>query len=720
VKFQRRKLDNVYRRALLDEPRLGEQGLQYIIPLLHEFELRDDDFVAIQAHCVQRGITFLCTPWDRSSVEFLVGLDVPALKIGSPDLTNFDLLECAASAGRPLIVSTGMSTEQEIQRTIAFLKQTGVPTVLLHCVSAYPPSVEELNLRFMHVLREWSGWPVGFSSHDTGLTSSLGAVALGACVLERHITMDRSMRGPDHAASLEPDQFAQQVAQVREVEKALGSPHRWVTQGEYLNRRTLGKSLVAATRIPEGVVIQRQMVAARSPGLGISPQRIPELVGQVARREIEEDTPFSEEDLVPSGAGEPLAPVQVGMPWGVIARFTDVDVMVELMAPQRPSVIEFHVSDRDLDIGLAGFTPHQYEQDLVVHAPEYCHDDLIDLCAVDTRVRELSLRRIQLTIDLARRLAEWFTGVGQRGPRVVIHAGGMAPDGRTYDVEAAYDRLAGSLADLDSAEVDLLVENLPPYPWFFGGRWFGHVLVDAESTGQFCARMGLGMCFDTSHAMLACNRDRTSLVGYAERVLPFVRHLHISDAAGVSGEGLQIGEGDINFTELLPLLAHSNASFVPEIWQGHQQQGRGFRIALERLGEIAWALRCLEHVPSAAAKPTLAQMVVPVSASLARTLELIDQNKLGTAFVAAEGGAVVGLVTDGDIRRALLRGTRLDRPVSDVMVEDFVFASAGTPPTEIQGLLSGEIRVVPILDRERRLIDFATIFDSLPVSKRPA
>src|SRR5262249_25129264 len=198
--------------------------------------------------------------------------------------------------------------------------------------------------------------------------------------------------------------------------------------------------------------------------------------------------------------GRKLNKVDVGLRWGIVARFTDMDQLVPRFDPAGMGLIEFHVSDRDLDAGLDGFRPGPYPYEMVVHAPEYSHDRLIDLCSADEEQRKNSIQRIQKTIDLARQLAPSFKVKSDRGPKVVFHVGGMSPKSGGYDVEGATERLLDSLRRLNTTDVDLLLENLPPFPWYFGGRWFGHVLTDSVNTERVCAESGLGLCFDTSHA----------------------------------------------------------------------------------------------------------------------------------------------------------------------------------------------------------------------------
>jgi sialic acid synthase SpsE/sugar phosphate isomerase/epimerase len=708
VKFQKRHLSQVYQQAILDQPRQGEQGLQYIVPLLIEFELSDDEFSELAAYCRQQGITFLCTPWDRFSVDFLETLDLPAYKIGSPDMTNWPLIEYVLETHKPLLMSTGMSTEDEIRRTLAFLAERNAECALFHCVSTYPAAAEEINLRFMQVLREWSGWPVGYSGHDTGTAISLAAVAMGACMLERHLTLNRTMRGPDHSASMEPREFAELVCAAREVEAALGVPHRWITRGELLNRRVLAKSLMAAEDLPAGTLITRNVIASKSPGMGLSPQLIDQLIGRRARRDMRRDELFVEADLHDGEHPRFIRPINVGTPWGVIARFTDVENLLSPFKDAGLSLVEFHISDRDLDVGIDGFHPVKYPYELVVHAPEYYHDRLIDLCAADEEQRQQSIRRIQQSIDLVRKLAPWFHRTSARGPKMVFHVGGMSPRAGKYDVAAASERLLDSLRQLNTADIDLLLENLPPFPWYFGGRWVGHILTDAANTEKLCAESGLGLCFDTSHAGLECHRSGADLLEFARLNLPYIRHLHVSDAAGTSGEGLQIGEGQINFVDLMPVLLQPQPSLVAEIWMGHHHEGKGFQLALERLTDIVWAGEALRQVTGLGERPELGRMVVPSSATVLIALQTIDANRMGIAFVVDEQGVVLGVVTDGDIRHGFVQGKTLYSSIVEVMTRNFVYGELGMSPAELSTRLPGRTRIMPILDSEHRLVDYAS------------
>lgn len=586
VKFQKRDLKNLYRRELLEDPSRGEKGFQYILPFLQEFELSDIDFWEVSNYCREQGITFLCTPWDRPSADELDALAVPAFKVASADLTNFDLIEHLAAKGKPLILSTGMSTEPEIAATVDLLNSLGAEFALLHCNSTYPAPFRNLNLRYMAEMQSRFGVPIGYSGHEKGVSVSVSAVALGACILERHLTLDRTLRGPDHASSLEPQGLVRLVRDVRIVEESLGTPKKWMTRGEMMNRTVLGKSLVAACDIAEGTVLTRDMITAKSPGKGISPQRMGDLVGKQVSRAIPRDSEFTEQDL---GAAEIQRSRHLpsSYRWGVIVRYADLDTIVH---PELASV-EFHLSDRDLESGLPKWLG-TYPYEVVLHMPEYWGTMLLDGCTTQPDVLNTTRDVWKRLADLGREIRPHFEGNRERPVKLVIHGGGWSqvmplPKEKRWPL---YERLAVSLAEMDPTGVEILVENMPPLPWFFSEEWFSNLFMDADLIERFCEQYKYNIVFDTSHAALYCNFDGIDLTEYMTRLWPLTRYLHVSDGVGVDGEGLQVGEGTVDFKPMGPLIAGSDVIVATEIWQGHKYGGEGFYVAIDRLAEI-WADR---------------------------------------------------------------------------------------------------------------------------------
>lgn len=261
--------------------------------MLKKLELTEKDFKELCAYTQQKCILFLSTPFDKGSVDLLSELDVPAYKIPSGEIDNFPLLKHIARKRKPIILSTGMATLEEVEAALEVIKEEGVDDILLlHCVSSYPARIEDINLRVMETLRCTFGLPVGLSDHSPGITIPIGAVALGACTIEKHFTLDNNLFGPDHRASLEPDELKQMVKAIRDVEKAMGDGEKRLTSEETENRKAGRRSLVARVDIPEEAIITDEMLHAKRPGTGISPKYIGALIGLRATCNI------TKEDLI--------------------------------------------------------------------------------------------------------------------------------------------------------------------------------------------------------------------------------------------------------------------------------------------------------------------------------------------------------------------------------------------------------------------------------------
>lgn len=571
VKFQKRNLAEVYQKKILANPNSGEQKYQYLIPLLKEFELPDAAFVELEQYAQQRGIMFLVNPWDKKSTDTVEQLlHVPVYKIGSPDMTNFELLEYIARLKKPMIISTGMSEAAEISQTVSFMHKLGVEFALLHCNSTYPAPFNEINLRFMEKLAQY-GVPVGYSGHERGIAVSIGAVARGACIVERHITVDRFLEGPDHKASLLPHEFTQMVTGIREVEQAVGEPVKRLSRGEIMNREILAKSIVAARFIADGQTITRDMLTTRSPAKGLSPQRMDEIVGVIVQRDIPAGEPLTDDDLTADRILETFNGSTIPWAWGPVVRWNDFKQYLRY----NPALFEFHLSDKDLDEPVPQGT---FTQQVVVHAPEYMKRQYLNPAAENADERAVAITTLQRSLDIARRLGESFSGT----PKFIIHPGGITLQ-PVKDPKKLLDLFADTLGQLKTDGVEILPENLPPRPWVFGGAWVTNIFLLGDEIKAWLDATGYKLCFDTSHAALACTAAGKDLVSMITLLKPHIRHLHIADAAGIGDEGLQIGSGTIDFARILAPLAGYTETMVPEIWQGHLHGGKGFLQALEHL-----------------------------------------------------------------------------------------------------------------------------------------
>ncbi|MGK7956313.1 MAG: N-acetylneuraminate synthase family protein [Crocosphaera sp.] len=582
AKFQLRSLKSLYHNAGNADDASEDLGSQYTLDLLSRFQLSDEEMLEAFDYCKQQGILPLCTPWDLNSLEILENYGMVAYKVASADFTNHELLKALVKTGKPLICSTGMSTEVEISQSVQLLQKLGAMYVLLHCNSTYPAPFKDVNLNYITRLKELGDSPVGYSGHERGIHVAIAAVSKGAKVIEKHFTLDKTMEGNDHKVSLLPQEFKAMVEGVRQVEEALGTDsERRLSQGELMNRETLAKSLIINCNLEPGQVITEAMIDIKSPGKGLQPNRKKELIGQTAKRPLKAGDFFFPSDL--EEAHITAKTYQFDRPWGLPVRYHD---FIKLLPKSNPDLLEFHLSYKDLEQDIEQYLDHPYDLDYVVHSPElFAGDHVLDLCSFDDEYRNHSIQELQRVINITRQLKPYFKKASQ--PLIVTNIGGFTLDEPLpiNQRQKYYDLLLDSLSKLDSEGVEIIPQTMPPFPWHFGGQRYHNLFVDPQDIAEFCANHDYRVCLDISHSKLACNHHNLSFKEFIGQVGPYTAHLHIADAEGLDGEGLQIGEGNLDFPALAEDLKETspNASFIPEIWQGHKNGGEGFWIALERL-----------------------------------------------------------------------------------------------------------------------------------------
>jgi N-acetylneuraminate synthase len=301
VKFQTfRAEDLVVPGAPTAEYQARQTGQQDQFAMLRQLELSEDSHRSIKSHCTATGIEFFSTPFSVAAVDLLLGLGVRRLKLSSGELTHRALVEHAAATGLPLLVSTGMATMEEIRGALRWIDTArgnlrGV--TVLHCTSAYPAPDSALNLRAMATMARDLGIAVGYSDHSLGIEAPLAAVALGASVIEKHFTLDRTLPGPDHGASLEPGEFKQMTSGIRRVSAMLGDGIKAPTPQERDTARVARRSVVAATDIAAGAVIDETMLVCRRPATGIAPSDLERITGRRARVAIAAGTVLQWEQI---------------------------------------------------------------------------------------------------------------------------------------------------------------------------------------------------------------------------------------------------------------------------------------------------------------------------------------------------------------------------------------------------------------------------------------
>lgn len=583
AKFQLRDMEALYANTGNANDAKENLGSQYTLDLLSRFQLSNDEMFSAFDYCKQKGITPLCTPWDAASVAVLEEYGMPAYKVASADLTNHDLIASLIETGKPLVLSTGMSTELEIKHAIELLRDKGASYALLHCNSCYPPPFKDIHLNYLSRLKELSGTVVGYSGHERGINVAIAAVACGATIVEKHLTEDVSLEGSDHKVSLVPDEFKLMIEGIRQVESALGTKdERAVTQGEEMNRATLAKSLFINCPLAKGQRIEDEMLEVKAPGHGLQPSYKAKLIGSYALRDLKKGDVFYPSDINDIQVAK-ARDYNFSRKWGVPVRFHDYK---DLMSKTNLSLLEFHLSYKDLEVDLSHFFNEMFDIELVVHSPElFANDHVLDLCSPDDAYRQHSIQEMQRVIDFTRLISKFFRP--QKTIGIITNVGGFSESGFLSDEEKAIrlQNLIQSLKELKADGVEIWPQTMPPFPWHFGGQRYHNVFVNAAEIVEFCKEYHYRICLDVSHSKLASNFEKSSFSAFVKKVAPYVSHLHIADAKGVDDEGLQVGEGEIDFEIMSNVLKSEspNASMIPEVWQGHENHGEGFWLALDKL-----------------------------------------------------------------------------------------------------------------------------------------
>jgi N,N'-diacetyllegionaminate synthase len=261
------------------------------LDMIRKLELSKEDHQELKDYADHKNIMFLSTPFDEGSVDLLIELEVPLIKISSGEITNHPFLKYIAKKGLPIILSTGMSTLDEVAEAVSVIKKAGCKELtLLHCTSNYPARVEDCNLLAMKTMADAFDVPVGYSDHTPGIYVPLAAAAMGSCVIEKHFTLDKNLPGPDHRASLEPAELEEMVRGIRLVERARGSPVKAPVESELEVRNVARRSIVAKVDIPAGALITEDMLAFKRPDVGVSPKNMVKIIGQISISHIKKDS----------------------------------------------------------------------------------------------------------------------------------------------------------------------------------------------------------------------------------------------------------------------------------------------------------------------------------------------------------------------------------------------------------------------------------------------
>ena len=301
VKFQIFKAENIVTvdAQKADYQKQSGSPLTTQYEMLKKLELTTTEFKILSEYSKKKGLVFLVTPFDIDSVDFLDEIDISAYKIPSGEINNIPLLKYISRKHKPILLSTGMSTLGEVEQAVRAIGEEGnIDIILLHCVTNYPADLEEVNLRAIDTLRHAFGYPVGYSDHTLGIVIPVAAVARGACVIEKHFTLDKNLPGPDHKASLDPDELKSMIKAIREVEMAMGNGIKIPTRSELENKKAIRRSIVAEKDLPKNTIITSNDVAIKRPGTGISSDHLSTIIGTRTKRNIKKDEILTWNDVI--------------------------------------------------------------------------------------------------------------------------------------------------------------------------------------------------------------------------------------------------------------------------------------------------------------------------------------------------------------------------------------------------------------------------------------
>ncbi len=300
VKFQKRTTKDILTKEGLDKPYNSPHAYAETYGAHRDkLEFGEAEYKELKKYCEEKGILFFASVWDEKSSDFMEELGIDAYKIPSADTINIPLLEYVAKKGKPMLLSTGMNTDEEIEASVRTVLAHNSKIIIFHCLSLYPSPEEKIQMNFMDTLREkFAPLPVGYSGHEIDLLPTLVAVAKGAHIIERHFTLDKTMKGGDHAGSLIPSELKELVTSIRRIENILGKETEKVLHPELIPlREKLAKSVATKVAIPKGTVITTDMLMVKGPGNGIVPAKLEMLVGKIAKKDLDQDVIVPKEAL---------------------------------------------------------------------------------------------------------------------------------------------------------------------------------------------------------------------------------------------------------------------------------------------------------------------------------------------------------------------------------------------------------------------------------------
>ena len=578
VKFQYRRLDKTYIKS--DSLEVSTEAT---FDHLKKVNFGIKNLKKLFDYARSLKIDPICTPFDVYALKEIEALKPRVIKIASADLLNFNLIKNAVKFNVPIILSTGLHYEREIITAVNFIRNLTDNFCILHCISTYPAPLENLNLSYIQRLKKKTGCLVGYSSHDNDITPSIISAILGASLIEKHITWNKDAVGPDHNASIEPEKFLELSNYLNNLKYIVGSNNeeKILSQGEQINRTNLCKSIYAKSSLKKGKTIFERDLIIRSPSVGLRPNEINKIIGLKTLDSINKNSPILYSHFYKEKAN--LLYLNNMDNLGLPVRFRDY---LEVNDIFKPSFVEFHLTYSDINnYNKIKDILNLEDKSIKVHSPEmFSENFIIDLASIDVEIRNKSLNELKYVIEVGNDL--FIRSSKKKVPHFVINVGGHSDHNFfKYDLkQKLLDNLFESINSLDFGELKPVVQSMPPYPWHLGGRRYHNLFVDFDDFSALYKNLKIKICLDTSHSYLACKFLNKNFYMEIEKNKKYIDYIHLSDANSSDGEGLQLGEGEINFKKLKKYI--ETIDFIPEIWEGHIDNFHGFKIAINEINNF--------------------------------------------------------------------------------------------------------------------------------------
>lgn len=584
VKFQARSLKDLY--IDLSESYLNSTDFStaYTVNQLKKFNLSQEDLTELFKYSREKNLLVACTPFDIQSARFLKTQSIDFIKISSADMSNYKLLSEFVDSNLPLIISTGMHQQESINSLSSWLRKNYIEATLLHVNSTYPTPYSDVNLRFMPTLGKLSTTGLyGYSGHERGIHIPTVAVGLGAIIIEKHFTLNKEFEGNDHKVSLLPNEMKTLVSNIDTLCEALsgGIKKRSISQGERLNKIALSKGVYAKRSILKGSQLKYNDLIYASPCVGLSTEEIIFFIGKTLTKDLKVNEPLSKSYFETLKSVKQFETISN---YGIPVRFRDLE---SIQKEFEPSFLEYHMFSTDLNVDPNEYSKILKGKTLSVHAPEQFEDGFIlDLVSEDKEVYKKSYSLFEKIMDWAESVKRL---TGQNMINLITNVGGATNDPKelkNFKKDFAFEKLSEINRVCSNRGIHFLPQTMPPFPWHFGGQGYHRLFVNPQDMIDIQNWSDIKFCMDVSHTFMSCSHLNISFYEIMDQVSKNFNYLHIADAIYPGEEGINIGEGEMDFNRLKKYLNNKDYFWIPEVWNGHLDNFSGFKTALKKLNQL--------------------------------------------------------------------------------------------------------------------------------------